>query len=91
MWDAIVPFVGQSNIAISTGASPEFRQVIQAALRGGFDRALKNPKGDVDQEFKAFCPSGLSVPPQQPSGLSVPPQQPSGLAPGHGGGSSNGA
>jgi hypothetical protein len=57
MWDAIVQFIGQSNITISPAASPEFRQVIQTASGGGFDRALKNPKGDVDQEFKAFCPS----------------------------------
>jgi hypothetical protein len=56
MWDAIVHFVGQSNIAISTAASSEFRQVIQTAFVGGFDRARKNPKGDVEQEFKAFCP-----------------------------------
>jgi hypothetical protein len=56
MWDAIVQFVGQSNMAISTAASPGFRQVIRAAFEGGFDRARKNPKGDVEQEFKAFCP-----------------------------------
>jgi hypothetical protein len=44
MWDAIVQFVRQSNIAIRTIASPEFRQVIEAAFVAGFDRALKNPE-----------------------------------------------
>jgi hypothetical protein len=57
MWDAIVQFIGESDIAISTAASPGFRQVIRTAFHGGFERGVADPKGDVDRAFAAFCPS----------------------------------
>jgi hypothetical protein len=56
MWDLIVRFVGQANIPISTAASPEFHQIIKASFLPGFDRALKNPKANVDREFTMFFP-----------------------------------
>jgi hypothetical protein len=57
MWNAIVQFIGESDIAISTAASPGFRQVIRTAFQGGFERGVADPKGDVDRAFAAFCPS----------------------------------
>jgi hypothetical protein len=33
MWNAIVQFVGESDAAISTAASPKFRQVIHGICR----------------------------------------------------------
>jgi hypothetical protein len=56
MWDAIVTFIGQFDISISTAASSEFHQLIHRALIEGFNRALKHPKGDIEREFAQFCP-----------------------------------
>jgi hypothetical protein len=76
MWDAIVQFEGQANIAISPAASPEFPQVIQAAFVGGFDRALKIRRTMSTMNLKHFslhedrwlCENMLSKPPP-PSGM----------------------
>jgi hypothetical protein len=56
MWDSIVGFVGQTNTAISTVASPAFRDVIRVAFSGGFEHGSAKPKADIEQEFKTFCP-----------------------------------
>jgi hypothetical protein len=64
MEDPIVPFVEEFTISISTAASSKFRQGIEAALLGGFHRAVKH---FALHENRSLCKSALSkVPP--PSG-----------------------
>jgi hypothetical protein len=55
MWDQMIHFVVNSNMSIEADASPSFHSVIHIAFQSGFQRALPNPKADVEVKFKDYC------------------------------------